>query len=233
MIESSTCAACSCLYLSRGLLASQLYRLALAVAQQESILPGALASVLECLHPDSPAQPAPMAAQLRLICRTVSALATDDGWPAGAPAAVQGAAHACNAVLQQLPAWLQALAGTDDVPPADAALGSPPSEEWVDAAFAALADLHCVAAAVDLASLVPGGASVQQQQQLDADRALGTLRCANLLCCNLEGSSEKQLHRRGCSRCRAVSYCCAACQQQDWPRHCAVCKALASQTTSP
>lgn len=94
------------------------------------------------------------------------------------------------------------------------------------------ADLRHAAAAVDLASLVPGGVSLEQQQ-LDAEAALGTLRCANLLCCNLESSSESRLPRRVCSGCRAVHYCCAASQQQDWPRHRSVCKALAARGPPP
>ena len=208
-------------------------RLALALAQQEGLLLGALGDFLESWTPGTQTvQRGWMAAaQLRLLSCTVSALAGSAS-AAVLSLAVHRAAGNCVAVVRQLPARLQSIAAGAGGPSNDAEFGGPPSEEWVDAAYAALADLRFKAAAVDSASLVLGGAALEQQQ-LDADRALGTLRCANLLCCNLEGSSEKQLHRRGCSRCRVVSYCCAACQQQDWPRHCAVCKALASQTTSP
>ncbi|KAF6261089.1 hypothetical protein COO60DRAFT_822653 [Scenedesmus sp. NREL 46B-D3] len=49
----------------------------------------------------------------------------------------------------------------------------------------------------------------------------GSARAKSSSCCKVCGARQQKLLR--CSRCKAVKYCSAACQTQDWKAHKAVC----------
>ena len=93
-------------------------------------------------------------------------------------------------------------------------------------------------AVVDLVAARVGplpAAAGAEQQQLEAARALGALRCANVACANVSGVSEGSLRRHTCGGCRAVRYCSQACNKAAWAAHKRACRLLqaGSGTAAP
>ena len=81
----------------------------------------------------------------------------------------------------------------------------------------------------------PPAAAGAEQQQLEAARALGALRCANVACANVSGLREGSLRRQKCGGCRAVRYCGQACNKAAHRAHKGACRLLqaSSGTAAP
>lgn len=95
-----------------------------------------------------------------------------------------------------------------------------------------LLELHRARLAAETAA---AAADPQQAAALSlrTARALASRACGNPRCTDLGGGSEAELRaRKGkvCSGCRALRFCCAACQRAAWAGgHRAACRLLAAE----